>query len=461
MLFGKLPIAVLAMGLSSFLTVLPPAAAAPAYAPGIADGPGIWTNLWNYPQGDLDGYFSDLKRRGIRNLFLQTSRSTTPALKDPKLLGEIIETSHKHGIRVIAWSFAELQEPEADARKMIAAAQFTSVNGQRLDGIAPNLEKNLEAWRVEKYSSIIREQLGNNYPMIAVVYSPLNKSLEAKRIPWSSLAKYYDVIAPMVYWNSKYEKIEPYDYTVKTVRQIRQLTGKPDLEIHAVGDGMGTSQDSINAFLKACQDIEVTSASLYPNQKVTEEQLLCLGQYSSFLESNARFRLAAYRQLVKNGHMSEPYRNDPSVAITTGEFYKLVVRHMHKAFSRPESPHKLHPAVIAKLPPASACKNVSPAEAHSILKSLGLIPVKAVEAGEDELSARLTPKDALSLLAGILEFDAHKQSGKLNTKNGRLDAWFVQPAAAETARIEAGGKSKPINYLDAAQMVVEAGAAVH
>lgn len=461
MLFGRLPIGTIALGLSFLFAMVLPAQAAPAYAPGIADGPGIWTNLWNYPQGDLESYFADLKKRGIRNLFLQTSRSTTPALKDPQQLSEIIETSHKYGIRVIAWSFAELLDPEGDAKKMIAAAEFVSTRGERLDGIAPNLEKNLEVWRVEKYSSTIREQLGSNYPMVAVVYSPLNKSLEAKRIPWSSLARHYDVIAPMVYWNSKYEKIEPYDYTVKTIQQIRQLTGKPDLEIHAIGDGMGTSKESINAFLKACQDIEVTSASLYPNQKVTDEQLFCLGQYSNFLESNARFRLAAFKQLMKNGHMSEPYRNDPATAITAGEFYKLVVRHMHRAFSKPEPPHKLQPTVIAKLPPVTVCKNASPAEAHKILKSLGLITAKTTDPSEEELAALLSPKEALSLLAAVLEFDAHKQSGKLNTKDGRFDSWFVQPAAAETTVIETRSKSRPINYLDAAQMVVEAGAAVH
>src|SRR5581483_11398919 len=88
--------------LFSLLSLQSPASAAPlASASGVADGPGIWVNLWNYPQGDLDAYFSKLRNHGIRNLYIQASRSSTEALPNATTLGPVIEASHKHNIRVI------------------------------------------------------------------------------------------------------------------------------------------------------------------------------------------------------------------------------------------------------------------------------------------------------------------------------------------------------------------------
>ena len=42
-------------------------------AKGIADGAGVWVNMWNYP-ADADSYCLKLYANGIRNIFIQTSR---------------------------------------------------------------------------------------------------------------------------------------------------------------------------------------------------------------------------------------------------------------------------------------------------------------------------------------------------------------------------------------------------
>ena len=89
---------------------------------GLAEGPGIWINMWNYPTQDYEAYAQKLYASGIRNLFAQTSRSNTDAIAHPTELGQLIDACHKYKIRVIAWSFTELGNPGADADRMIAAA---------------------------------------------------------------------------------------------------------------------------------------------------------------------------------------------------------------------------------------------------------------------------------------------------------------------------------------------------
>lgn len=376
--------------------------------PGLADGPGLWANVWNYPQGDVDAYCASLRRYGIRNLFIQTSRTNTPAIAHPEDLGTLIDAAHRHKLRVIAWAYLELQDPIADADKMLAAAKFRSPGGECVDAIAPDLEKNLQDARVTAFSKRLRDQLGPHYPLIACVYSPLNRYQEVQNIPWKTLAQYYDVIAPMSYWNSKYQKLDAHDYTLATIRTIRELTGRPDIEIHVIGDGMGTKSDSIHQFMKACKKAEATSASLYPNHKPTDEQLATLSRYGEYFEPNARFRLAAFRQMLTSGAL--PAVSDPAHPISRGHFYNMLTRHARLPLPAP------HPAI--------------------------------------DMTAPIQADEALSLLAHIVEI---QQLGP--KKHKRADRWFAPPAAAETSQSQPHS-TKPLNFLDASQMVLQASAAI-
>jgi len=292
--------------------------------PGMAEGSGVWVNLWNYPKNDIEGYCQKLYGNGIRNLFIQTSRSTTQAITQPVELSQVIEACHKYHIRVIAWSFAELKNPIGDADKMIEAARFRTPSGDRLDGIAPNLENNLSKAAVETYSKHIRDAIGSGYPMMAVVYSPLNRAPAVAMTPWKVLAKHYDVIAPMAYWNGRYQTVDAYTYTKQTVERVRQLTEKPDVEVHVIGDGMGTRANEITEFIRACRDVGAQSASLYPNQRTTEEQFGAMARYSDLMPANSRHRLEVLRTLLSRGVVASPPTFDPARAMSRGEFMKVV-----------------------------------------------------------------------------------------------------------------------------------------
>ena len=408
--------------------------------------------MWNYPEGDIDAYCQKLHAVGIRNLFIQTSRSNTEDVCHPDKLGPIIDACHRYKIRVIAWSFAELVNPMGDAEKLIAAGRFTSPRGQKLDAVAANLEKDLSADKVERYSRRLREGLGKNYPMVAVVYSPLNKAPQVARIPWKLIASYYDVIAPMNYWRGKVYKQDPYAYTIATVNAVRELVQRPDVEIHVIGDGMGTRSNEIAQFFKACQQACVASASIYPNYKMTEEQMDAVSHYCDYFPVNSRFRFAAFRELLHNGSIDSPIGGDPSKDITRGNFYKLVVRQLQPGYQIDGS-------------------SLTAERAAELLNGLGVFSTARLSippgvSAEEALVMPVDIKEALNVVAAVANTKANSLrslTASVHPKSGRTrgaDRWFIAPAFAESGAARSDLDAKHMNYLDAAQIVLQASAAL-
>lgn len=436
----------LAAALCIFAMQDSPANAADRIAPvGLADGPGVWVNLWSYPDSDVEAYCLKLHNSGIRNLFVQTSRSNTESIRQPEILGALLDTCHKYKIRVIAWSFLELADPEADAKKLIDAARFRSPNGRSFDAIAPNLEKDLNAAKVERLSKALRAELGQGYPMIAVVFSPLNKAPQVAFTPWKLIDKYYDVIAPMDYWNSKYAKLEPYSYTRDTVKKVRELCGRPDVELHIIGDGMKTHAPAIKEFMRACRDTSVTSASLYPFHKTTDEQFQCLTQYHEYFPVNSRYRLAAFRELLKSGSLPQTGQTsiDPSKPMPRGEFYRLVA-------ARLTGRNDLHETHAVKL---LLDYGIVPDEHKQAISNTPLYAGESMEHREAYLLvANAVEARSRAHKTGV-RLDGHRPVKILSADPKRGDAWFWQPAMAQSAHPQ--GK-QILSYIDAAHIILSA-----
>lgn len=426
-------------------------------AEGLAEGAGTWVNMWNYPDSDLESYCMTMHANGLRNLFVQTSRSNTKAIVHPEKLGLLIDACHHYKIRVIAWSFAELADPETDADKLIEAARFLSPKGERVDAVAANLEKNLESASVEAYSKRLRHELGADYPIIAVVYSPLNKAPQVAQTPWKLLDRYYNVIAPMNYWNGKYKKFDPTQYTLSTIRKIRELIGRPDVEIHVIGDGMGTSPYAVEQFLKACRQAEATSASLYPDQRITTVQLAALSHYSDNFPANSRFRLAAFRELLNNGGFQSINIADPSKPIKRGEFFRLVYH---------------------QLSPPHSMAQLTAVNVVDVLKRIGVLPSPFYqEISEETLNQPIDSREAISLIANLVEFKAtNRHFPKIShggnrlvpdrvvsrTHNRHAQSWFGEPAFAATSNSQGStDNSHTFTYMDAAQIVLQASSAAY
>ncbi len=391
--------------------------------------------MWNYP-AEPDAYCLKLYASGIRNIFIQTSRSNTDAVCNPAGLSRLLSAAHRYQMRVIAWSFDELTNPNADADKVIAAANFRGDQGDKVDAVAANMEKDLNAEKIKQFCGRVRQSLGSSYPLIAVVYSPLNHAAPVASTPWPVLADCFSVLAVMSYWHSRYTNNEAYQYTLSSIKRIRVLTGKADVDIHVIGDGMGTDSRSINQFLLACKAGAATSASLYPNQKVTAEQLSVIAHYPEFFPADGRFRLAAYRELVKSNKLCLPAGEDPSNSISRGQFYDLLVRQFY---------------------PAAAETGIL--SMSGVLAALPQVP----EARSEFLAASISSKEAIEVLAHLVDSKGHsfklfdKQKPHLSKQHRQVDHLFVQPAYAAESN---SSSQEPLSYFDAAQMVLLAAGGV-
>lgn len=247
----------------------------------ITSGKGIWVNIWNYPVNP--GIFcAYLNSKGIDTIYLQVSRSNTPAIKHPAKLNQIIETAHSYGIKVIGWGYMFLKDPLQDAEKFIQAAQHKTSKGEPLDGMGADLEEVTSSYAIEKFTKRIREVLGSDYPLIAITFSPITKSQKAwpQNYAWKTIANNFDIIAPMTYWHGfvKYRSEKgAYDYTVKTIDKIKEYTQKENLKIHLIGDGQKTTSSEILGFLKAAEEKKVNAGiSLYPWYVPKEHQIEAL-----------------------------------------------------------------------------------------------------------------------------------------------------------------------------------------
>ncbi len=380
-------------------------------ATGLTNGASTWVNIWNYPQDNIEAYCQKYYANGITNLFVQTSRSNTKDIVNPQKLEVIIECCHKYGMKVIGWTYPNLDNIRSDAQKLITAAQFRTAKGEGLDGMVANLEHNLSTNNVIAYSQIIRDNLGGSYPLIACVYSPLNKCIEVKKTPWKVLSEYYDVIAPMAYWNSKYQKYDVYDYTIQTISQIRALSQKPYQNIHVIGDGMKTDPSTISLFLKACHDGLATSASVYPQNALTIAQCDALETYSNYISKDNVYKLACLKALYNEPLASYFKNNDIAQPVSTGDFLAIISNQI----------------------------NLKPIQTN-LNKFLAKISINSLN-----LNQPINKNTAYQILAFILNSHQNHKHSNISDKN-----WLIPKAYADN-QVNKG--EKILNYLDLAQML--------
>ncbi len=235
----------------------------------VTSGKGTWVNIWNYPK-DTKAFMARLKRYKIDTIYLQVNRSNTDIFKHRKAVDQILKDAHREDIKVIGWSYCFLKDIKADADKFIYPALYQSPEGEMLDGMAADIEENTNEWAVKSYTEKIKKALPENYPLIAITFSPKIKS----RYPWKYIAHNWDVIMPMTYWHGlkNRKKITVYNFVAESIKQIRELSGKEDVNIHLITDGDRTTSEEVAISLRAAKDMNVNAGiSVYPEHLTSDE----------------------------------------------------------------------------------------------------------------------------------------------------------------------------------------------
>ena len=251
----------------------PPAADSPASVYG---GSGAWVDRYDFEQLEgADVVIPDMATRGVRTLYIETASWRVPNSVDivaPQQTEELLMAAHAYGMKVVAWYLPGFANLRTDMRRVRAALEFTTEDGQKFDSFALDIEANSvnPVWRrnaaMLKLSRMIRDEVGPDYELGAIVPDQLSTSdgnVLWPSFPYAATAKYYDVFLPMAYstFNRARGASRVYRYTANNVRFVQRATGKPVHVIGGITNEMSLAEE--RAVERAAEDTAAIGASMY------------------------------------------------------------------------------------------------------------------------------------------------------------------------------------------------------
>jgi hypothetical protein len=253
-------------------------AAHTAARPGVGAyaGTGAWVDRYDFNTlEDPDAAVTAMVQHGVRTLYVETGSWKVPRGVDivaPLQTEDLIAAAHANGMKVVAWYLPGFRDLRLDMRRIRAALDFRTGDGQSFDSFALDIEANLvnpvarRNAAFLKLSQMIRRQVGTDYTLGAIV--PDQKSTSSGTVlwpyfPYASAARYYDVFLPMAYstFNRARGAARVYRYTAANVRFVRQATGRPVHVIGGLTDAMTSAEQA--AVSAAALASGAIGASLY------------------------------------------------------------------------------------------------------------------------------------------------------------------------------------------------------
>jgi hypothetical protein len=210
---------------------------------------------------------------GVDAIFVQSARHKSETdIQDADRLGRLIDAAHDAGIKVMTWYIADFVDLDRDFRRSVEAIRFTTPNGNRPDGFGLDIELDdvrdvtVRNERLLTLTRSLRDYVGPDYPMAAIVLPPLQLDLNGTwwpGFPYAELRPYYDVYIPMSY--SSYrgtDAAKTYQWNLDNITETRRRAGDPDLAVHLAG-GIADNLPEVDAFVDAARDGGAIGAGLY------------------------------------------------------------------------------------------------------------------------------------------------------------------------------------------------------
>jgi hypothetical protein len=169
-------------------------------------GTGVWLHDWVRTEGgDAAAVVARAQAAGLTHLYVQTG-STRKGWIGDEVLGQLLPATAGTGLRVIAWDFPKLNDPEEDARRMARAASWQAPGAPRVAAVAPDVETaaegtNLSADTVSRYYATLRAELPPEIAILATV--PWPSEQRTGFYPYQESAVHSDAFVPMAYWYNR------------------------------------------------------------------------------------------------------------------------------------------------------------------------------------------------------------------------------------------------------------------
>jgi hypothetical protein len=239
-------------------------------------GTGAWIDRYDFARlEDAQFVVAEMADHGVRTLYVETASWRVPNGVDivaPEQTEDLIAAAHANDMKVVAWYLPGFMNLRRDMRRVRAALEFRTADGQAFDSFALDVEANEvnPLWRrnaaLMRLSRMIRREVGPEYELGAIVPDQLSTSrgnVLWPNFPYAATAEYYDVFLPMAYstFNRARGAAGVYRYTANNVRFVRRATGKPVHMIGGLTNEMTHSEQV--AVARASRDAGAIGASLY------------------------------------------------------------------------------------------------------------------------------------------------------------------------------------------------------
>ena len=206
------------------LSKIPAPLPVPAHTPALAavSGKGMWLTTWRTSHVDVPKVVAQAKAAGLTSLWVRTG-GYKQGYYGNLILRTLLPAAHAAGLKVIAWDFPSMSDPQNDATRARAVLKYT-VDGQQVDGFSPDIETISEGTfnnpkRIRYYLSLVR-RAARGRPVVATVMRPTTYQLTT--YPYAAEAPYVDAFAPMVYWSCN----EPGNPALQSISLLKPF-GKP------------------------------------------------------------------------------------------------------------------------------------------------------------------------------------------------------------------------------------------
>ncbi len=243
---------------------------------------GAWVDLHDYQLAgaplNRDAALNDLKARGVRTLYLQTSRFSLDFDMASNAAGWL-DAAHARGLQVVGWYLPGYGDMTRDLRRTLAIANLRTAAGNRFDAVGVDIEAHtgwgssnevprttMNTRAVEHLRSV---RIRTGVPLAAITPQPVATDGAGETwygFPWRSVGGHVDLVLPMAYWPASCRGACVRDYALSNARYAASWSGRP---VHIAGRGYTATNTApvtdsdVRSFVDGAVAGRVIGGSLY------------------------------------------------------------------------------------------------------------------------------------------------------------------------------------------------------
>jgi len=197
-------------------------------------GKGLWLTFPDWKAQTDQQIVAEALADGATHIYLEVATSSD-GFYGGRALDSLLPLAHAAGLAVLDWVYPELSNPAADAGILRQVGTYRTPGGDAADGLALDIEANLDAPTVAAYAGQAKAVAGPRGLVVAVTWAPE----QLPHYPYAALAPYVGAFAPMDYWHvqeSDYSYAQVYAWVLGSVQQLRRLAGRPSVPVEVIAE---------------------------------------------------------------------------------------------------------------------------------------------------------------------------------------------------------------------------------